>query len=150
MDANDLEKLFQNDGHNPQDAESILEENATKKAIFRLDEYKRGDGSVVQMTDQQLGVMQKTATAPAKDSDYRQALLLARFMNPEEADRAVNAIAFCQRYGGDMRPIIDKIIARCAVKGARVEDIKDMLTHMRLTTTSSGNNGNRDSKRLLH
>jgi hypothetical protein len=139
--ADELEGFGNGNGH--LEVGEVLENQMTKQALIRLD--KRGDGNIFgQMDAQQLGVMQKMATAPVKDDDYRQALLLANFMSAEESDRAVNAIAFCQRYGGDLTPIVNKIIARCAVKGGRVSELIDALTHMRLTQTTSGPNGNRN------
>lgn len=134
-------------GHNAQSAEEMFETQQTKRAFFNLEELKRGDGNVVKMSEAQLGVLQKIATAPKEDDEYRQALLLAEFLSPEEADRAVNAIAFCRRYGGDLTPIVDKIIARCGVKGGRVIAITDALTHMRLTTNYSGSRNDRTNSR---
>ena len=133
----DDEQYFGNNGngHGGSLEDTVVEERA-KGAVFELDGRRRGDGNVVQGMEQQLGVMQKMATAPTKDDEYRQALLLANFLSTEESDRAVNAIAFCRRYGGDLTPIIDKIIARCAVKGARVSEIVDALTHLRMTTNA--------------
>jgi hypothetical protein len=132
----EVETDFGPNGHGS--PEELIEERQVKGAVFKLEQMKRGDGNVVKSMEAQLGVLQRIVTAPQKNEEYRQALLLANFLSPEEADRAVNAIAWCNRYDGDLGPIVDKLIARCAVKGGRVADVIDALTHMRLTTNYSG------------
>ncbi len=125
---------------------ALAETEQIKKAIFKLDGMKRGDGNVVQMSEQQLSVLQKIVTAPDKDEQYRQALLLSQNLSNEERDRAVNAIAWVKRYGGDMGPIIDKIIAR---SGASILPfLDDVFTHMRITNSGAPKRG-RDSRSPL-
>lgn len=69
--------------------------------------------------------------------EYRQALLLALFENKQEALLAADAISERLRYGVVVDPIVDRIIAQCATKGARVNTIIDGLTHNRISTNNS-------------
>lgn len=105
----------------------------------RIKEMKHGEGMLTGK-DRYQSVLQRLAQTIKQDTDYRQALLLAAFLGPEESDRAVAAIAECKRFGVDITPLVDKIIARCAVKGAtggRVQAIVESLTHQQITAQTS-------------
>lgn len=82
---------------------------------------------------QKLGVMQRLVTSIAKDREYRQLLLTAAFDNKHEANLAADAITERLRYGVTIQPIVDRILAQCAVKGARVHEIAEIMTRYQIT-----------------
>lgn len=106
----------------------------------RLKDMKHGEGLLTGGNRQYQSVLQRLAQTIKNNTDYRQALLLASFLGPEESDRAVAAISECQRFGVDITPLVDKIVARCAVKGAtggRIQSIVEALTHQQITANTS-------------
>lgn len=120
-----------------EDVNDILD----KVTADRIKEMQHGEGVLTFGNRAYQSVLQKIATAiNDPDKEYRQALLLASFLSPEESDKAVYAIAECRRYGAPITVIVDRIIARCGVKGftgGRVQDIKDALTHQSITTNTT-------------
>lgn len=136
---------FEGDGHNSEDLNQMVVDKAVKEraAHFTLDGRQRGDGNIVQIGEVERSAIQTLLFAP-KDDQYRLALLLSENLSPQDRVRAVNAISFCQRYGGDLTPIVDKIIA---VAGAtRLEAIVDIFTHMRITNTGATKRDRNHSK----
>jgi hypothetical protein len=120
------------------DPAGLIEKRAIK--TFVLDGHKRGDGNVVQMGEVQLGVLQKMATAPKSEKDLLQVLLLTRFGNKTERQRAVNLIGWMQRHDVPMDLVIVDLVARCAEGGQAREDLKEALTHMTLTNVNRSMN----------
>lgn len=76
-----------------------------------------------------LGVLQRAITAVAKDDEYRQILLLAAFDNKQEAMLASDAITERKRYGVDIQPILDRLIAQCAVHADRLNRVLSAMTN---------------------
>ncbi len=124
------------------DLQDDLDEILDKVTADRVKELRHGDSLLTGGKQSYQSVIQKMATAIGNtDTDYRQALLLASFLSPEESDKATSAISECKRYGVDITPIIDRISARCGVKGAtggRVENIIEALTHQSITSNIPG------------
>lgn len=119
-----------------------LDEILDKEMADRVKEMRHGEGLLTSGKQGYQSVLQRIATAIGdSDKEYRQSLLLASFLSPEESDKATAAISECKRYGVPITPIVDRIIARCAVKGAtggRVQDIKEALTHQNITANTPG------------
>lgn len=132
--------MEQKEDTNIQDSE--IEEIIGKEAFDRIKEMKHGEGLLTAKGQSYQSVIQRIATAITDpDKEYRQALLLASFLSTREADLACAAIAECQRYKAPITPIIDRIIARCGVKGAtggRVQDIIEAMTHQHITANPFG------------
>ena len=89
--------------------------------------------------DGKLGVHQRIITAVQSDKEYRQVLLTAAFDNKQEALLASDAITERIRYGVDITPIIDRVIAQCAVKGMRVETILNSMSTYTMNNNYRGN-----------
>ncbi len=100
------------------------------------DSFEDVQGSM-QMADK-LGVHQRIITAVQKDAEYRQILLTAAFDNKQEALLASDAITERLRYGVDITPILDRVIAQCAVKGMRVETILHSMNSYTLQSNYGG------------
>lgn len=132
--------MFGDDGH----SEEGLESTVQRQAVVDLQDLKRGDG-IITMSKAQAGVLRTIISAIDKESDYRELLIRANFMSPDEADRAANALAWANRYGVSIGPILDKIAARCAVKAERVEQALAGLTTIRFQTNRG--KGKYDNKR---
>jgi hypothetical protein len=132
----DDEEGLDGDGQ-PRTPEDFVTQGLYKKgASFLLDGRKRGDGNVVQMSEAQLGVLQKLVTASRDDKDWRQALLLTRFKNNRERQRAVSLIGWMLRHDVPLTLVVADWLARCAEGGGAREDAIQALTHMTLTTTN--------------
>lgn len=123
---------------NEYDVQDDVNDILDQMTADRLKELRHGQGIMTSGSRAYQSVLQKLATSiNDPDKEYRQALLLASFLSPEESDRAVAAIAECRRFGADVIPVVDKIIARCGVKGyegGRVGTIREALTHQQITT----------------
>ena len=85
-----------------------------------------------------LGVHQRIITAVLKDNDYRQLLLMAAFDNKQEAMLAADAITERLRYGVDITPICDRVVAQCAVKAAHIERVLNSMSSYTLSTNYGG------------
>lgn len=85
-----------------------------------------------------LGVHQRIITAVMKDAEYRQILLTGAYDNKQEAMLASDAITERIRYGVDITPILDRIVAQCAVKGMRVKEILSSMSSYTLSTNYGG------------
>ena len=96
-----------------------------------------------------LGVLQRMVTAVMTDREYRQILLLAAFDNKQEALLAADAISERQRYGVSIQPILDRVIAQCAVKGDRITKVLSAMSQHVLTTqwNNSGKSNNSSGDR---
>lgn len=113
-------------GNNPEEGMSILEKVAAQDSLNGKDiEVEDFTGSIP--IEGKLGVHQRIITAVQKDSEYRQVLLTAAFDNKQEALLASDAITERLRYGVDITPIVDRVIAQCAVKGMRVSTILNSM-----------------------
>lgn len=111
-----------------------LEAKATADALNDMWEDVTGS---VPVTDK-LGVHQRIITAVQKDAEYRQILLTAAFDNKQEAMLASDAITERIRYGVDITPILDRVVAQCSVKGLRVETILNSMSSYTLSTNYRG------------
>ncbi len=111
----------------------------------RREEDTSGDHSAISDSKRsQSGVLIKAMTA-VDDKDYRQALLLGDFMDPEEADRVTAALNEANRYGLPPTPIIDWIYARCAVTKNgqsinRLTEVIQGITHSTFMTQGMNKN----------
>ena len=90
------------------------------------------------MLGQKLGVLQRLVTAVLEDKEYRQVLLNAAFDNKHEALLCADAIAECKRYGVNIEWLIDRVIAQCSVKAARVNAVLEAMTKYTLNTNYKG------------
>lgn len=136
-DEEDLD-FGEGDGQ-PRTPEDMVTQGMYKKAAtFLLDGRKRGDGNVVQMSETQLGVLQKMVTAPKGAKDYLQALQLTIFKNNRERQRAVSLVGWMLRHDVDLTLLVVDWVARCAEGGQARQDAILALTHMTLTTTQKG------------
>ena len=141
------ERLPRNNGH---DDPAAVEETEDLDAVRKnLEKLTRGDGTLVTVPKQYMGVLQKLASTIEGDDQYRQALYMADFLNEGDAQDAAAAIMEAKRYGGSVEPIVDQIIAMCAVnrrgnKTNRAAQILDVLNHYSVTNHSSsgGRRGN--------
>ncbi len=132
-----VKKVKKVEGTVGENGQKSLEEIAAaaliKEAMPDVDELlQTGSGSMSQQD--KLGVLQRIITAVANDKDYRQILLLAAFDNKQEALLASDAITERQRYGVSIQPILDRLIAQCAVKSGRVDKVLSAMTSYTLNT----------------
>lgn len=110
-----------------------------------IGEAGAGDGVLTGKDKNYQSVIQKLATAITQadlDGKYKQQLLLSTFMSRDDASLVVAAIDERKRYGVDLNPIVDLIIAWAAVKGAsggRIESIVESLTHQSISTNMNAN-----------
>ncbi len=110
-----------------------------KAAYKKLDDLRRGDGQLISMSKEHLGVIAQTLHIPGSIDEYRQILIITEFLDDEEARDFVAAIWECKRYGMDIGPVIDEAIARCSVnrKGVRsnrVAQLLDAFSHTKITS----------------
>lgn len=126
------------DGHGTiGDLEELAAQEALKEAGQTVEEMlQTGAGSI--SSQDRLGVLQRIVTAVAKDEEYRQILLLAAFDNKQEAMLASDAITERQRYGVTIQPILDRLVAQCAVKSGRVDKVLQAMTSYTLNTGFRG------------
>ena len=127
----------EDDGHGELTALAKMEQEAIRKASETMRELTESGQDAYSM-EQKLGVLQRVVTAVGKDEDYRQILLLAAFDNKQEAMLASDAITERKRYGVDIQPILDRVIAQCAVKSGRVDKVLSAMTSYSLNMQSHG------------
>lgn len=84
--------------------------------------------------EQKLGVLQRLVTAVLDDKQYRQQLLASAFDNKAEAMLCADAISERRRYGVAITPIVDRIVAQCAVNGKRANSIMETINSYTLRT----------------
>lgn len=122
------------DGHEKiKSLEEVVAEDAVKEVAHEVEEFLEvGAGSM--SSQDKLGVLQRIVTAVGKDAEYRQILLLAAFDNKQEAMLASDAITERKRYGVTIQPIMDRIVAQCAVKSGRVDKVLHAMTNYTLNT----------------
>lgn len=113
-----------------------LEKAAALDAQKKSKEFIDIQGSV--SFGDKLGVHQRIITAVLKDDEYRQILLMAAFDNKQEAMLCADAITERLRYGVDITPICDRVVAQCAVKGVRVHEILTSMSSYTLSTNYGG------------
>ena len=115
------------------DLEELAAAEALKGVIPDVEGFlQTGAGS---MTSQdKLGVLQRIITAVANDKEYRQILLLSAFDDKQEAMLAADALTERQRYGVTIQPILDRLVAQCAVKSGRVDRVLHAMTNYTLNT----------------
>lgn len=126
------------DGKRDATALAEFEKKAIAEAAETMAEMTES-GQDAYSVEQKLGVLQRAITAVAKDDEYRQILLLAAFDNKQEAMLASDAITERKRYGVDIQPILDRVIAQCAVKAERLNRV---LTAMTTHTMNLGTRSN--------
>ena len=100
------------------------------------DVWENVQGSVTMET--KLGVHQRIITAVLKDTEYRQLLLMAAFDDKREAQLAADAITERLRYGVDITPICDRVVAQCAVRGAHIDRVLNSMNSYTLQTNYGG------------
>lgn len=113
-----------------------LEKAAALDAVNTMKEWTDVQGSV--SVGEKLGVHQRIITAVLKDDDYRQLLLMAAFDNKQEALLCADAITERLRYGVDITPICDRVVAQCAVKAAHIERVLNSMTSYTLQHNYGG------------
>ena len=126
------------DGHDEKAALAEFERKAVEDAAEVIQELTES-GSDSYSIQAKLGVLQRVVTAVVKDEGYRQILLLAAFEDKQEAMLAADAITERQRYGVTIQPILDRVIAQCAVKSSRVDKILQAMTTYSLHTNYGHN-----------
>ena len=114
-----------------------FEEDALKKAAETMQELTESGFDSTSM-ENKLGVLQRCITSVVKNDEYRQILLLAAFDNKQEALLASDAISERRRYGVDITPILDRVIAQCAVHADRLNRVLGAMTTYTMNT--GGNN----------
>ena len=132
------DKEIEGDGHgDPETLEEVVARDALKNVAHEVEDYfQAGAGSM--SAQDKLGVLQRIVTAVGKDAEYRQILLLAAFDNKQEAMLASDAITERKRYGVTIQPILDRIVAQCAVKSDRVDRVLQAMTSYTLNTGFKG------------
>ena len=111
------------------DEEKVITDGELPAEVYKQMDKIMEEGSDSMSVDQKLGVMQRLVTAVAKDEEYLQVLLNAAFENKYEAMLAADAISERQRYGVNIRPLVNRIVAQCSVAGDRVNKLLEALTH---------------------
>lgn len=124
--------------HNEQfNTRDAVEENAFNS--FMGNNHDTGSSAVSEQR-KELGVLQKIATVQKNDNDYRQLLLMGAFPDDVMAKKCVAAINERKMCGVDITPILDRVVAECAVRSggrwyggrsqmSRVQEIITALTH---------------------
>ncbi len=150
LDATEVE--VSGNGHGGGVADEVLE-GVEKQAAIDLLARKRGDSSIATMARQQLGVIQRTLQPPEGESEQseRVALLLADMLDDDEALDMVAAIEERKLVGISLAPLINLMLARCAVnrKGAHTNRVAQALEAIGKTTIYSNmgkGNGNKHGK----
>lgn len=146
--------LGQNSGDGHHEPEQIPETKEQLEAVkLKLSKLADPDSPAIHLTKEQLGLLKSMITAPESDDKYREALLIADFLDDEEADNFINAIWESKRYGMDIGPDLDWALARAAVnrnqpRTNRVAQIMDTLSHAKFTTysTQKGKDGQKFSR----
>lgn len=143
--------MLDDNGHG--DEPTIGEELVEVGAYQRLEDMKRGDGTLVSMDQHQLGVLQKLVTAPKGKENYRQLLLTGYFPSEARATKAVMSIHELKNLNVDFEIILDHIASQCGVKGKgrdpRSEQIMNTLTHTYISSNRFGfkKNDNKNNPR---
>lgn len=128
-----------------------LEKEIEKELMNRnRDDNSGGDSNAISSANQaRTGVLLRLLTAVKEEKEYRQAVLMADFMNVEEADRVSAALTEARRYGLSLDPIIDWIAARSAVIGSdgvnRARLVQQGLTHSTFTRFNIGGKNKREA-----
>ena len=89
-------------------------------------------------TEGRMGVLQRIVTSVRDKKDYLQVFLLAAFDDKREALTCADAVSEMQRYGVDIQPIINRVVAQCAVKADRMARVLDAMTKYTLNTNYQG------------
>jgi len=129
-----------NDNHDQDTVTAELEKAAALDAKNNMTELTQGSDAY--SMQQKLGALQRIITAVSKDKEneeLRQILLLAAFDNKQEAMLAADAISERQRYGVGIEPILNRIIAQCAVHAGRVDKVLSAMSNYTLNTNSGSN-----------
>jgi len=137
MSKVDVKEKDKNNGWKPLDDETVNKLREAADLNVNDIEFENYTGSV--SVEGKLGVHQRIITAVQSDKEYRQVLLTAAFDNKQEALLASDAITERIRYGVDITPIIDRVIAQCAVKGMRVETILNSMSTYTMNNNYRGN-----------
>lgn len=123
-----------------------LEKEIVKELANRDRDNSGGESSAIMESQQQrMSVLLRTITAIKDDNEFRQLLLLADFLDDEEAETVAAAITEAQRYGASLGPILNYVTAKCAVNKnrhgkSRVAQVIEGLTHSTFTTVNQGQN----------
>lgn len=119
-----------------------IEELIGKEAADKVQDIKHGGGILgggKAGYENVIKLLIKAAQDP--DKDYRQALILAAFLDREDATVVVSALDERKRYGVDITPVVDLITAWAAVEGARggrAGLAVEAQTHQSVTTNLPG------------
>lgn len=131
---------LEGDGHTKVDD---LEELETLQAVNKdLAKFQRPDGQILRLTRAQLGVIAKTLSTFSDDkiSQLLQFLMIADFVDGDEADDVSAAITESDRFGLDREPILIWVANRIAanrkgIRTNRVAQLYDMFSHQKFTQT---------------
>jgi hypothetical protein len=120
-----MENEDHDNGYEPEEALKLLGQLQT-------------EGVSAMSVKQKMGVMQRLVTAVSKDEEYLQVLLNAAFENKAEALLCADAISERQRYGVNIRPLVNRVVAQCSADSARVNNLLQAMTHYTLNTSGKG------------
>lgn len=150
------------DNHNNGgDFVSNLEESIVKKQMQERDEMREAAGIIGDTSKGGMGVLKSLSVAP---DEVRNILLTANFMSYEEAEKVAAAICEARRYGCSLDPILDWVVAHCAIsteQRSRVEWLVRSMTRYELDGPNTsqgrshwwqgkGQNGQDNSGRVTH
>lgn len=129
---------MENNGHDP------IGDAAIESAALR--DFPGGHGvlgqqgpDITMARKEYNSVLQRAMSSIIDDSDYRQALGLARWLNDEDWQNWCNAFQECKRYGVDTGFLIDRLIAKSAgVDGGKLKAIFETISHTTFTTNYMG------------
>jgi len=115
-----------------------------------VNDLNRPDG-IITMSRASSGVLIKVMSPPDKTENYRDVMFILNFKSVDDADRFARAINYCKKWDIPLDGVLDQALARCSVKGHRVDQVIGAMTHVMANNnqrkrSSSGNNGNTSSK----
>lgn len=132
-------------GGNHNDSVDELEETETPEdiaaAFKNIQDLKRGDGVLVRMTKQQLGVIAKTLAPPEDIENFPnliQFLMIGDYIDEDEADKVTAAFNEAKRFGMDIQNLVIWVANRLAanrkgIRNNRAAQIYDTFSHQKLT-----------------
>ncbi len=111
---------MENDDDNEKSIVDDIEEMLGKEAADRVKQLQHGESILSGGKPEYQSVLKILLKAVQDvEKDYRQALVLAAFLDRDDATIVVAALDERRRYGVDITPVVDLISAWTAVEGAR-------------------------------
>jgi hypothetical protein len=119
-------------------------EEAAKGALIVLDGLKRGN-DIYTPQQNNTSLLHKVISAILDDKDYRIELKTGNFKDSDEADDATAAIDECLALGMELRPVVDRVIARnSGINHQLLRDALEALTHTTFNTNYQKGGKNND------